>query len=129
MTSTPKALNQQRARRRANLAAGLTFDGRPRRNYRWPELDGLPRRERMNERIRIAKLRGTRAVKNGGLGFVLEKRPKNHAAWKLENKILRAQIDQAAAAIAEIYLELPAKAQAACQRLANNLGGIRKGLQ
>ena len=129
MTSTPQALKKQRDQRRANIAAGLTWDGQPRKNYLWPELDGLPPLQRMNERIRLTKLRSCRAKKNGGLGFVLEKRPANHAQWQLENKILCAQIDSAAEAIAEVFFDLPSKAQARCLTLAESLATIRRGLR
>jgi hypothetical protein len=128
MTNTPEAIAAQRAKRRANIAAGLTWDGRPRQNYQWPELDGLPRRERMNERIRLTNLRKHRARKNGGVGFVLEKRPARTAAWKTESKILRAQIESAAASLSEIFHELPPKAKARCLALADSLAQIRRGL-
>jgi hypothetical protein len=129
MTSTPKALDQQRARRKANVAAGLTFDGRPRKNYLWPELDGLPPLQRMNERIRICTLRRRRSGDQGGISFVLEAKPVNPAAWREENKILRAQIDLVAEGIAEVFCELPYKVQARCVVLAENLSKIRKGIR
>ena len=129
MTSTPTALKKQREQRSANIAAGLTWDGRPRKNYLWPELDGLPRRERMNERIRLTKLRNERARRNGGLGFVLDKKPSNHSAWKVERIILRAQIEAAAGSIAEVFFNLPPKAQVACLELAGTLSQIQKGLR
>lgn len=52
-TEAEKKLIRQRITRRDNLAAGLRFDGKPRQNYRWPELDGLTGRERMIKRIVI----------------------------------------------------------------------------
>jgi hypothetical protein len=128
MTNTPKALAAQRNKRRALVAAGLTTYGTPRRNYQWPELDGLTGRVRMNERIRLTKLRSERSKKNCGIAFVLEKKPVNHAQWREETKILLALIDSVAAGISEVFAELPPKAKVACVELGNNLARIRRGL-
>lgn len=126
MTNTPKALAAQRARYRANVAKGLTVYGTPRKNYRWPELDGLSPIKRRNERIRICTLRARRAKKSGG--FIFEARKRTPAEWRIENMILKAQIEDAAAGIAAIFHELPPKVKVRCLALAESLVRIKRRL-
>lgn len=126
MTRTPKAVELQRARRKAFVAAGLTVYGTRRKNYQWPELDDLSKTERMNERIRISTLRSRRALKNGGLALAMS--PKNHyrpAAWKLFNRIFKAEIDAAAADMGRLYEYLDPVAQSRCVQLSHSLSKLR----
>ncbi len=52
-----KKLIRQRITRHTNRAAGLRYDGQPRRNDRWTELAGLTGRERMMKRSVIGQRR------------------------------------------------------------------------
>lgn len=52
---------RMRVRGQANLAAGLRYDGKPRKYKRWSELDGLPSRERqMRRQVAINRERRAR---------------------------------------------------------------------
>ena len=98
MTSTPKALQQQRDRRLAFVRAGKTVYGTERKNYQWPELAGLTGLERMNERLRICTQ---------------------------QKRTLLKDIDAAAAAIAEVFPLVPEPVQTKQLKLSGTLARLR----
>ena len=124
MTSTPRALELQRNRRNAFVARGLTIYGTPRKNYRWPQLDGLPPRQRMNERIRICTMRARR--ENKAMAIESGSRPKRMSRWQFENKVLRAEIETVVSEIAAVFDDLSPRAKAACIAISITLGSIKR---
>lgn len=92
-TTTKKALEDQKAMRKARVDAGLTIYGTARKNYLWPELDGLDPQARMNARIRICTRR-YRLIKS-----------------------IPPQVEQFASLISELYPDLSGDAKSKCMKL------------
>jgi hypothetical protein len=72
-TEAEKKIVRQRIYRQERMQRGLTHDGHPRRNYTWPELDGLAPHDRMNERIRRWRRNRDRQLKLTPLGIAWRK--------------------------------------------------------
>ncbi len=98
-------MDDQRAMRKARVDAGLTVYGTARKNYLWPELDGLDPQARMNARIKICTRR-----------------------YRLIKSIPKL-VDEFARLLGDIYGELPEHAKIRCMGLSKVLHELKQACQ